>query len=244
MSRAQLLCLAALVAGPASAAVQVTPIRIELTRAAPNALVALFNEGTEDVRFELQVVSWTQDESGKMQLENTKDVFLYPPLLVLKPGERRNARVAVEPTLFGPVEKAYRLIAQELPRPPAPGSSRVQVLTRLSVPILVRPEKPVQDLRVEALALEKGRASFRVVNGGNVAERPELVAIDLLDAAGATLASERWEGWYVLAGERRRYDWPVPATACRSAAALSVKVKLESRELAARVATPRGACGE
>jgi fimbrial chaperone protein len=180
-----------------------------------------------------------------MQLDNTKDVFLYPPLLVLKPGERRNARVAAEPSLFGSVEKTYRLIAQELPRAPkAGGKPQVQVLTRLSIPLFVRPDNAVVDLRVEGLALEKGRASFRLVNAGNVTQRPLEVTLDALDAAGATVASERWEGWYLLARDRRAYEWPVPAASCKSVAALSVKVKLEGRELAAKSAAARGACGE
>ncbi len=243
MKRLQVLWLAAFLAGPASAAIEVSPIRIELTRAAPNTLVALVNTGTEETRFELQLVSWKQDENGKMQLENTKDVLLYPPLLTLKPGEKRNVRVAVGPSLFGPVEKTYRLIAQELPRAPKAGAPpQVQVLTRLSIPIFVMPDKPVQDLRVEGLALEKGRASFQLSNAGNVSQRPLEVAIDALDAAGKVVASERWEGWYVLAGERRAYAWPVPAASCKPVASLSVKVKLESRELAVKSAAPRGAC--
>ncbi len=243
MRRAHVLCLAALLAGPASAAVEVSPIRIELTRAASNALVALVNTGTEDVRFELRLVSWKQDGTGKMELDNTNDVSVYPPLLVLKPGERRNARVAVAPALFGPVERTYRLLAQELPRAPKAGSgARVQVLTRLLIPIFVEPEKPVVDLRVEAFAAEKGRASFEVVNRGTVSQRTETVVVDALDASGATVASERWDGWYVLAGERRRYEWAVPAASCRKVASLSVKVKLETRELTATSAAPRGAC--
>lgn len=171
MKRARVLWLAALLAGPASAAVEVSPIRIELTRAAPNALVSLINTGAEETRFELQLVSWKQDGHGQMQLENTKDVLLYPPLLVLKPGEKRNARVAVDASQFGAVEKTYRLIAQELPRMNKPGTKQVQVLTRLSIPVFVTPDKPVDDLRIEGLGIVKGRASFQVVNGGNVAQR-------------------------------------------------------------------------
>ncbi len=245
MKRAPVLCLAALLAGPASASVEISPIRIDLTRAAPSALVALVNTGAEEARYELQLVSWKQDETGKMQLENSKDVLVYPPLLVLKAGERRNVRVAVDAALFGQVEKTYRVIAQELPRAPKAGAPpQVNILTRLSIPVFVIPEKPSQELRVEGLALEKGAASFAVVNAGNVSQRTQDVAVEALDAAGATVASERWEGWYVLAGGRHAYRWAVPKASCGRIAALSVKVKLESRELTARSAAPRGACGE
>ncbi len=243
MKRALILCVAALLAGPASASVEVSPIRIELTRAASNALVALVNTGTEEARFELRLVSWKQDGTGQLQLDNTSDVSVYPPLLVLKPGERRNARVAVMPSVFGPVERTYRLLAQELPRAPKAGAgAQVQVLTRLSIPIFVRPDKPVVDLRVEALAAGKGVASFEVVNAGTVAQRPDEVVVEGLDAGGASVAAERWDGWYVLAGERRRYEWTLPAASCRKIASLSVKVKVEARELTATSAAPRGAC--
>jgi fimbrial chaperone protein len=244
MRRARLLSLVALLAGPASAAIEVSPIRIELTRAAPNTLVVLTNSGAEEARFELRPVSWKQDETGKMQLDNTKDVFVYPPLLTLKPGERRNVRVAVEPSLFGQVERTYRLIAQELPRAPKAGEPRhVQVLARLSIPIFVEPEHPTDDLRIEGLGLADGRASLELVNAGNVAQRPLDVVVEALDAAGASVARERWEGWYVLASGRRGYAWQIPAAACKAVASLKVEVRLEKRVLAATVAAARGACG-
>lgn len=243
MRRARAFIFAALLAGPASAAVQIAPIRIELTRAAPNALVALSNSGSAEARFELQLVSWRQDDAGEMKLENTKDVSAYPPLLTLKPGERRNLRVAVEPALFGPVEKTYRLIVQELPRAPKPGERQVQVLTRLSIPIFVMPEKPLEELRVDGLAMAGGGASFQIVNAGTVSQRPVEVVVEALDASGASVARDRWSGWYVLAGGRRVYAWPIPAAACKAIASLSVKVKLEKREVAASAPVPRGACG-
>jgi fimbrial chaperone protein len=180
-----------------------------------------------------------------MRLENTRDVTVYPPLLALKPGERRNVRVAVPGSAFGAVERTYRVIIQELPGAPKTGSARqVQVLTRLSIPVFVRPDTVREDVRVEGLAVEKGSVVFRVVNAGNVTERPESVTVEARDAGGTTVASTRWEGWYVLSGERREYAWPVPASACKQAASVAVTVKLESRELAARSAVPRGACGE
>ncbi len=242
--RLALLWLAALLAAPASAAVEVSPIHVALTRATPNALVTLVNTGADEARFELQLVSWQQDESGKMKLENTKDVTLYPPLVALKPGERRNARVGVLPSVFGTVEKTYRLIVQELPHAQKAVTRQVQVLTRISIPVFVAPEQPRPDLRVDGVALANGRATFRVVNAGNVRQRPIDVTIDALDAAGAPVASERWEGWYVLPGGRREYAWPVPAGACKRIASFSVEVKLESRVLVARSEAPRGACGE
>ena len=75
------------VALPAAASLDVSPIRVELSRAVPNALVTLTNTGKDLTRFELRVVSWSQNAAGEMDLQGTREVFLYPPLVSLKPGE-------------------------------------------------------------------------------------------------------------------------------------------------------------
>lgn len=226
-------------------ALDVSPIRVELSRAVPNALVALTNTAREETRYQLRVFSWKQDGSGKMDLQNTRDVFLYPPLMALKPGERRNARIGVMPAQFGAVERTYRLIVEELPPAPRAGApAQVRVVTRLSIPVFLAPEKPVADLRVDALALAKGSASFRLVNGGNVSQRPVEVTLDAVDAKGEALAHQRWDGWYVLAGGVRDYSWVVPREACASAAALVVKAKLEAHEVTARAPVLRGECAQ
>src|SRR5260221_9338129 len=229
------------VALPAAASLDVSPIRIELSRPVPNALVTLTNTGKDLTRFELRVVSWSQNQAGEMGLQSTQEVFLYPPLMSIKPGEKRNARVGVAQAIFGAVEKTYRLIVEELPNPPRPGApSQVQVVTRLSIPIFVAPEKPAGDLRLEGLTIAGGVASMKVVNAGTVEQRPVEVSVEALDAAGQLVAHERWDGWYVLAGGVREYVWKVPPHACASVAALTAKVRFEQREISSRAMAARG----
>jgi len=233
------------VALPAAASLDVSPIRIELTKPAANALVTLTNTGKDTARYELRVVSWSQNEAGEMDLQPTRDVFLFPPLVTLQPGEKRNARVGVAPAIFGQAEKTYRLIVEELPAAPRPGApAQVQVVTRLSIPIFAAPEKPVAELKIEGLALANGVVSMKVVNAGNVEQRPVEVSVEALDASGKLVAHERWDGWYVLAGGVRQYAWKVPAAACGSATELTAKVKFEQRELTARAQVGRGACAQ
>jgi fimbrial chaperone protein len=230
-------------ARPAAAAVDVSPIRIELSGEIPNALVALTNTSDDTARFELRIVSWSQDEAGKMDLQPTKDVFLYPPLLSLKPHERRNARVGVAPALFGPREKTYRLIVDELPGAPRVGTA-VRIVTRLSIPVFVAPVKAVADLRLEGPALAKGTASLKLVNGGTVEQRPVEVTIEALDDKGHAVAQQRWDGWYVLAGGARDYAWDLPPAACATAAVLVAKARFEQREIVARTVPARGECAK
>src|SRR5207247_6252909 len=60
------------VALPATASLDVSPIRIELSRTVPNALVTLTNTGKDLTRFELRVVSWSQNQAGEMDLQSTR----------------------------------------------------------------------------------------------------------------------------------------------------------------------------
>ena len=58
---------------PAGAAgLQVSPVSIELTREHANAVIALRNESDAPARYQISVVSWTQEPDGQMKLAPTR----------------------------------------------------------------------------------------------------------------------------------------------------------------------------
>jgi len=237
--------LSALVAGPARAeGLQLTPVIVELNREQSNAILSLRNDTAAQVRYQLSAVTWDQDSAGQLKLAPTKDVILFPLLLALKSGEQRNVRVGVQPDRFGAVEKTYRVFLDQLPSPDRPGNKpAVQVLTRVSIPVFLAPERSVPALRIEKAEISQGKVSFQLQNLGNVRVRPTEIVADALSGNGSAVTRQRWDGWYVLAGTDRAYQWPLPKEGCERVRSVRIEARLEGgKSLASALELPGGAC--
>jgi fimbrial chaperone protein len=237
--------LLALVAGPARAeGLQLTPVIVELTRDQGNAILSLRNDTAAPVRYQLSAVTWDQDSAGQLKLAPTKDLILFPLLLALKAGEQRNVRVGVQPDRFGAVEKTYRVFLDQLPSPDRPGNKpAVQVLTRVSIPVFLEPERSVPALRIEKAEISQGKVSFQLQNLGNVRVRPTEIVADALSGNGTAVTRQRWDGWYVLAGADRAYEWPLPKEGCERVRSVRIEARLDGgKALASALELPGGAC--
>jgi fimbrial chaperone protein len=237
---AALAVLAAALLGRTGAAraaeVQVGPVSVDLSASTRSAIVTVRNQGKETARFELQARSWSQGADGEMILGATEEIAVYPPVLTVAPGEERNFRVgAVVP--FGPVERACRIVVQELPPPEAPGSgAQVRMLTRMLIPVFLAPAKTVSKAVVADLAARGGQVRFRLVNEGTVRVRPDSVKVAGLGAGGAVLFESDLPAWYVLAGGDRAYEAAIPKGSCKALREVEVNVALANEPLRTRVA--------
>lgn len=241
MTLAGLLTLAVVAVPPASASTfSVNPTRIDLSRRALSALLSLRNDSDQPLRFEISAFSWAQTASGEMTLEPTEDVVFFPKLLTLAPSEERKVRIGavVKP---GASEKAYRLFVRELPPLEGSATNGVRVLTKMGIPIFVRPDKATVLPELGAPRHEKGRLQFALVNTGNVHFIPERITIRGL--AGDIGVFERpVESWYVLAAGRRDFTIQVPEAECARVTTLLVQAEVASSRLEKRIETPGGAC--
>ena len=175
-----------------------------------------------------------------MTLAPTREVAVFPPLLELAPGESRNLRVGTDAPA-GPVERAWRLTVEELPREDAPASgSRVRVLTRVGLPVFLAPAaEPVARGEVDFLERANGKVRFTVRNTGTVRLRPSAVTLSLVSAQGEKVFEKELESWYVLPRGERIYEVEPPSGACERAAEMTVTVQLERGALTGRAP---GAC--
>ncbi len=169
----------------------VNPVQLVLTGRARSALLTLTNTSPEPLRFQLSVVAWDQSPQGELVLTPTRDIAFFPRLLSLGPGEERKVRVgALVPP--GTTEKTYRIFVEELPPREPPGGepgARVRVLTRMGIPIFLRPANPVVEGRIEAAEVRNGRLSFRLVNRGTVHFLVQEVRLTGLGAGGEPVLS-------------------------------------------------------
>jgi fimbrial chaperone protein len=229
-----------LLAGAASAATfTVDPTQIFLSGRTGSVLLTLRNESNETLQFQLSVFAWTQNPSGQMELEPTEDVVFFPTLLTLKPKETRRVRVG-SATPQDVREKTYRIFVEELP-PIDKISNGVRVLTKMGIPIFVRPVKEVATATLNDLRQQDGTLRFTLANAGTVHVVPQSIKVRGL--AGSNTAFDReLEGWYVLAGGRREFDMAFPKNACAQVTSIVVDVQFASGKLQERLQTPNGAC--
>jgi len=223
----------------AAATFTIDPTQVVLTARGGSALLSLTNRSTETLRFELSVFAWTQSETGTIQLEPTEDIVFFPALLTLEPNETRRVRIG-SVTSFETLEKSYRIFVEELP-PLSQASGGVRVLTKMGIPIFMRPEQAAAAPRLSLPGATGSQVRFSLSNEGTEHFVPQAITVRGL-AGGRVAFEQQVEGWYVLAGGRRDFELPVPEAACEQVTSIEVDVQLESDSLHEQLQTPNGVC--
>jgi len=238
-------CLLGLGSSADASSFTVNPITVVLSGKDQSALLTLQSQTSEEIRFKIFVQEWNQSPQGEMQLKNTKDIVVYPGLLTLAPNEERKLRIG-STVPAGAAERSYRVFVEELPPLRAlqtANKSEVKVLTKMGVPIFVRPEKPVAAGIVEGMGLTKRKLAFTLKNTGNVHFLPQSVRIKALDGKGVAVFEKDVEGWYVLAGGTRVWEVEIPKDACAKSKAISVAVESADANFSGRLDVPAAGCG-
>ena len=151
------LCLPA---GAGASTFTVDPTQVFLTAKASSRMLTLRNQSDHPLRFQLTVFGWSQNERGEMDLVPTQDIVFFPTLLTLAPDEERKVRIGVA-TEFGATEKTYRIFVEELPPLVQPEEGGVTVLTKMGIPIFLRPARAEARADIGALALNDHKLSLR-----------------------------------------------------------------------------------
>jgi hypothetical protein len=195
-----LVILLLLTAAPeTSGGLSVSPPLVELSAAYRFADLTVRNVGAARREVRAGVLSWSQDERGRVVLAEAAGAAVFPRRAVLDPGEERRFRVSAAD---GPaaLERAYR-VALHVRDLGADGA-----VTAL-VPAFFAPSSP----RVEAtVRVGCAARSCRVVleNGGTVRFRPDRVAVAVVEDGGGSV-ERLLDRWWVLAGGARVYELPL-----------------------------------
>jgi fimbrial chaperone protein len=221
---------------------QVAPTQLFLSAKTPSAMLALSNESSEALRFQLAVFAWDQNTAGEVLLSATDDIIFFPVLFTLKPGETRNIRVGTSAPR-AEVEKTYRLYVEELPQHHAGESAgEVRILTRFGIPIFLQPDKAAAQPQINNIAIEGGRLSFEIQNAGNMHFFPRQIEISGYSFAGERVFGQNLNGWYILAGKARIYDIPLPKALCASIKAVTVEVQHGNDTVQRQIVSPLESC--
>ena len=200
----------------------VSPTEVNLSTSATSALVTLRNGSALPLRFEVTLVSWSEDEHGKMTLTPSSDVTFFPKLIELAAGASRNIRIGINAGTSREIEQSFRLFVEELPNQSAPAANVVALRTKIGIPVFVRPAKAARAAVIEGVSVESGKVLARVRNTGNLHISVDTISITGTGASGTQTFAKDGPGWYVLPGAARIFEIPMTATECKSTTAVAV----------------------
>lgn len=227
-----------------AATFSVNPTQIMLSAKTSSTLLTLSNDSDEPVRFQLSAFAWTQTAAGEIELTATKDVVFFPALLTLGPKEQRRIRVGATVPVAA-VERTYRIFVEELPPLQAPGAgAAVRVLTKMGVPIFLRPTKEAATATLNDLGVRGGSLHFTLANTGTVHFVPEQIKVRAIGRDGKPVVERDVAGWYILAGGRREFDLALPAAECDRITSLAIEAGFSGTTLKETLQTPSGACAQ
>ncbi len=219
-----------LVPAAAHANVQIFPTRIEFTEEETTQTITIRNKKETTLTVQISPRDWNQDGNGQDRYRETDDLLVFPRMATLDPGGEQKLRLRYRGKP-GEVERAFRLLVEEIPAP-QPGTSAMRFVVTMSVPIFVLPQNQAHDATIENTELKQGAVQVALKNAGTVHEQAAAIRYRIMGAGGTVLEEGEGNGWYVLPGRTRTFRVNVPEAPCRKGARIAVKVALNGEEKA------------
>lgn len=121
-----------------AASLQVAPILIEFSTADKAKELWLTNTGSTNVRAQVRVQQWTQQNSQDT-LAPTKNLIASPLITEIKPGQRQLVRLIKPAAIPVNQEQAFRLIVDELPDNKSnDNKTGLNILLQYSIPVFYK----------------------------------------------------------------------------------------------------------
>ncbi len=158
-----LLCAA----GAASAgSFSIDPVRIQLSEAKPSAVMRVETRGDASITAQLQAMSWSQS-GNRDQLAISRELLATPQIFRLRPGQVQVVRIALLGTVDATHERAYRLLLDEIPPPPAAEFRGLQMALRISLPVFVQARTPAAASLAATVVERDGQRQLQLINRGH-----------------------------------------------------------------------------
>lgn len=215
---------------------QVSPVRLELSATATSAALTIKNDGPDAVVVQMSVLKWSQADNAD-RYDATQEALVTPPIATIPAGAEQLVRVGLRRAPEPRTELAYRLYVQEVPPPPQPGFSGLQVALRIGIPVFVAARAaPERAVAWSAALKPDGALAITARNTGTVNLQVRSIGAEAPDARAA------WAGdsalTYVLPGSERSWTLPPNGAAGARPASVVVKAATDAGDVETRVSLP------
>lgn len=143
---------------------------IDLGSKQKSAQFQISNESNEKIAVELTVKKRTLDSEGKEILPDTKEITIFPPQMIIPPKEKRTVRVNYNGDTAIISEKAFRVIAEQLPLKvdeKTKKKSGIQMLMKYMAALYVTPEGAEANIQVVSYEFKNSSIELVVKNSGS-----------------------------------------------------------------------------
>lgn len=213
-----------------AASLQISPVMIILRAGQGATGISMQNMGETPMYGQVRVFLWDQNNAEDV-LTPTQEVVASPPILQIGPKSSQIIRLVRRSDQLPSRELSYRILIDEIPRDGEGPASGVDIRLRYSVPMFVL---PADERTAPALAWSVYRKDdhwyLKVRNSG--AQRAQIGAFELRNAAGKNFMIAEGLVGYVLAGREREWRLPVKADA-DLAGTLAVKANINAKPVTA-----------
>ncbi len=193
---------AAVFSGEALASsLQISPVNIEVPAPGAASKVTITNSGDESVNAQVRLFKWVQ-KNGKDELVETRDVIASPPAIKMGAGKKSVIRVVRVSKTPATTEESYRLIVDEVPKPPKPGQAGVGFAIRYSIPVFFSKPGEDTDLNWKA-SVSNGKIVVTAANTGG--RRVRLANLKVVGGSGKDVSFGSGLSGYVLGQSSRMW---------------------------------------
>lgn len=205
-------------------AFKLTPMKMVLSPSGRGASGAftVSNQSSETLAVDIHFLSRSLSTDGDEVNETVDNLFMvFPPQFAIKPNKTQTVRVKWVGK--GPVERelAFRLVAEQLPiklaKGPEDGIS-LNIALRYLASVYVRSKGAKAEVEMDASIKEDGSERRLVLEFENQGSKHAFLKnLSVKVACGATTIAlspeqiDQIQGENLLAGSRRRYEFPWPA---------------------------------
>jgi len=182
----------------------VKPVRIELSTRQLRSTMQIQNLGDEPLTIQAHIVAWNAKGTEEI-LSDNDDILLNPPIFTVPVGHTQFLRLGLRHPPQDLKEGTYRLILEQVPRPPKPDFMGINTVLKISVPIFIKPRLPAPQLAWTLVRTSEQEMRLAVENRGNahVQIRKFAVTPGGSDTAGFTEDTAT----YVLPNARK--EWTI-----------------------------------
>jgi fimbrial chaperone protein len=222
-----LFLAAGILAAPLGAGTfSVSPVRIQISLKRPFTIVQVSNLSDESTLIQAHVVSWGVRDNRDVY-SRTDEILLNPPIFTVEPHQKQFIRLGMLRPIRETGEIAYRLILEEVPRPPRPGFSGLRTVLRISVPIFYNAEKAARP----QIAWQAGPAQIglRITALNRGATHVQIKSLEVVPDARNLTPLRQSCSEYILPGQFR--TWMIDDEQLRTASRLKLVAVTDAGEL-------------
>ncbi|MDP3138735.1 MAG: molecular chaperone [Burkholderiaceae bacterium] len=196
------LLLSTIAASCQAGSIELSPVRVNLSRTVKVAVLTVRNTGAEESVMQVTLNKWALDGLA-YSYTRSQELVVTPATFRLQPGAQQLVRIGLRGSAPQAREAAYRLLVEEVPPPPTAGVTQMRMVVRHDLPVFVAPvaaAKPALDISVECAS---DGARLRVTNIGNVHAQLRNLA---LDSGANSTTFGRWDTFdYLLPSAQKSW---------------------------------------